>query len=89
MSATLTIPTQELVRAACETFDRDNPVVEPALTELFSQYHGNTDIRHALLKVVALNALYSTQIFIYSEKVPNVVDVARHIQQNGHYIDSA
>jgi hypothetical protein len=89
MSRMPTIRSPERIRAACEAFDRDNPVVEPALTELFTQYPGNDDIRHVLLKVVALNALYSTQIFIYSERVPNVLDVALHIHKNAQEIDSA
>jgi hypothetical protein len=85
----LRTPTAALVRAACEDFDRDNPVVEPALKELFSQYPDNNDIRHVLLKVVALNALYSTQIPIYSQKIPNALDVAQNIHQNAQDIDSA
>jgi hypothetical protein len=85
----LRTPTAALVRAACEDFDRDNPVIEPALKELFSQYPYNNDIRHVLLKVVALNALYSTQIPIYSQKIPNALDVAQHIYQKALDIDSA
>jgi hypothetical protein len=87
MDIALTTPTKEIVRAACEKFDRDNSVVEEALKELFNQYPSNNDVRHVLLKVVALNSLYSTQIFVYSEKIPNVVDMARHIHEQD--IDSA
>jgi hypothetical protein len=82
-------PTEELVRTACAEFDLENSEVEQALTELFSQYPRNSDLRRVLLKVVAVNSLYSTQIFVYSEKVPNVVDVARHIYKNAEAIDSA
>jgi hypothetical protein len=85
----LTTPTEELVRAACEEFDRDDPAIEQALTELFDQYPDNSDLRHVLLKVVALNSLYSTQISVYSETIPNVMDVSRHIYQNYHEIDLA
>jgi hypothetical protein len=85
----LTTPTGELVRAACEEFDRDNTVIEQALAELFKQYPENGVLPHVLLKVVALNTLYSTQIRLYSEKVPNLMDVARHIQENAEDIDSA
>jgi hypothetical protein len=85
----LTPPTEELVKSACEEFDRDNREIEEALTELFARYPGNRDLRHVLLKVVALNALYSTQIRVYAKMVPNVLDVATHIQRNGDEIDSA
>jgi hypothetical protein len=71
MEAALTIPTQELVRAACKDFD-ENLIVEQALSELFGRYPSNNDLPHVLLKVAALNSLYSTQIFA-------VVEVARNI----------
>ena len=87
-SLELRTPTAALVRAACEVFDQDNPVVEPALTELFGRYPDNKDVRHVLLKVVALNSLYSTRIPIYSEKIPNAVDLAQHIHKNAQEIDS-
>ena len=75
-------PTAELVQAACEEFDQENLIVEQALKELFSQYPGNSYHPHVLLKVVALNRLYSTQIFA-------VHDVARHIHQQAQNVDSA
>jgi hypothetical protein len=74
------IPTEGLVRSACEQFDKDNAVVEQALKDLFNQYHRNDNEPHVLLKVVALNRLYSTNILA-------VYDVARHIWQQD--IDSA
>jgi hypothetical protein len=89
MKPMLAAPTEKLVRAACEEFDRDNSLVEQSLSELFRQYPTNTDLRHVLLKVVALNALYSTQIHVYARIVPNVLDVAEHIQRNAEEIDSA
>jgi hypothetical protein len=81
------MPTEDLVRAACKEFDRDNRVIEEALRELFGQYPRNGDLRHVLLKCVALNALYSTQIPVHSEKIPNVVNMAEHIQRNSREID--
>src|SRR5208282_2233175 len=75
-------PTAKLVRAACKQFDEENLTVEQALKELFNQYPGNNDLPHVLLKVVALNRLYSTQIFA-------VLDVARHIHRHAQEIDSA
>lgn len=76
MNSMLTTPTPELVRAACEEFNRDNMLVEQALTELFNQYPDNGVLSHVLLKVVTLNALYSTQIRAYSEAIPDLTDVA-------------
>ena len=87
--APMNTPTAERVRAACKEFDREELAIEQALKELFSQYSGNSDLSHVLLKVVALNTLYSTQIFAHSEKLPNVVDVARHIHKNAKKIDAA
>jgi|HubBroStandDraft_1064217.scaffolds.fasta_scaffold68390_3 hypothetical protein len=74
-------PTSDNVKRACKEFDawKDNP--DPALTELFERYPSNSaaDARQVLIKVVALNALYSTQIPVYGDRVPTVYEVARHI----------
>jgi hypothetical protein len=64
------LPTEELVRAACSEYDGD--MAERALKELFAQYPRNNDCAHVLLKVVALNRLYSAGIL-------SVYDVADHI----------
>jgi hypothetical protein len=77
-----TLPTADLVLAACRKFDEENKIVEQALTDLFSQYPRNDNRPHVLLKVVALNRLYSTQIFA-------VHDMARHIYEQHQDIDSA
>jgi hypothetical protein len=52
---------------------------DPALNLLFSQYPQNANFDHVLLKVVALNALYSTMIRVNSKITPTVYDVTRHI----------
>jgi len=67
------------VRNAIEEFNgwKDNP--DPALTVLFTQYPENTNPNHVMLKVVALNAFYSTKIPIYSDRIPTVYEVVRHI----------
>jgi hypothetical protein len=75
------IPTADLVRGACEEFDEGNVVVEQALKDLFNQYPRNDNESHVLLKVVALNRLYSTNIFA-------VYDMAHHIWQQAQEIDS-
>lgn len=82
MTTALLLPNADRVRAACETFDRENQLTEHALEELFRQYPQNSDTRHVLLKVVAVNSLYQTCIFALET-------VARHIQQHHKEIDSA
>ena len=82
MKTVLRRPTVDLVNAACDEFDRENEIIERALKELFSQFPGNSDLSHVLLKVVALNRLYSTQILA-------VMDVAQHIHRNAQDINSA
>jgi hypothetical protein len=79
---TVRTPTADFVTAACKEFDQQNLTTEQALKELFSRYPGNSDHPQVLLKVVALNRLYSTQIFA-------VHDVARHIHQQARDVDSA
>jgi hypothetical protein len=82
MTAVLQTPNAERVRAACEKFDHENESIELALQELFQQYPGNSDLRHVLLKVVAVNSLYHTNIFALDT-------VARHIHANHKEIDAA
>jgi hypothetical protein len=72
MTAPLQKPTPEQVRAACARYDHDNQLTEQALAELLRQYPNNTDLRHVLLKVVAVNSLEHTHIFALEA-------VARHI----------
>jgi hypothetical protein len=79
MTTALEKPTVEAVKIAVREFDEENQTIETALTELFSQYPHNTEESHVLLKVVALNELYSTQIRLYSERIPTILDVVRHI----------
>jgi hypothetical protein len=67
-------PTVELIKAECDAFDPENQLVEDALGQLFAQFPKNTETSHVLLKVLALNKLYKTQI--------NDIDIeplARHI----------
>jgi hypothetical protein len=77
------VPNPSSVRDACERFDKEDVVeVERALAELFRQYPTNDDQAHVLLKVVALNGLYSTNILA-------VWDVARLIYENRQEVDGA
>ena len=57
MNATLSIPTAALITAACQEFDREHALAEETLRELFDQFPQNDDLRHVLLKVVAVNSL--------------------------------
>jgi hypothetical protein len=82
MQAILEVPTAKSIQAACERFDRENQAAEEAIQLLFTQYPNNTDLRHVLLKVVAVNALYHTCIYALDI-------VARHIQAHGTEIDAA
>jgi hypothetical protein len=77
-----TDPNPSSVRDACERFDKENAVDERALAELFRQYPTNDDEAHVLLKVVALNKLYATNILA-------VRPVARHIYEHAEEVDRA
>lgn len=75
-------PTPDRVHASCRQFDEQNGVMEQALTELFGRYPRNNSNPHILLKVTALNALYSTRVLALG-------DMARHICEHGKEVDSA
>ena len=82
MEATLTAPNAELVRKACDEFDRENEVMEKALAELFAAHPANDNASHVLLKVAALNSLYATRILA-------VLKLASHITAQGAALDAA
>jgi len=77
-----TVPNPSSVRDKRDQFDNKFTVVERALAELFRQYPTNDDEAHVLLKVVALNRLYSTGILA-------VEGVARHIYEHAEEVDGA
>jgi hypothetical protein len=81
-------PSADDIRQANAEFDSENEIliIEEALQELFGQYPRNTEPAQALLKVTALNTLYSTQIPLYRKNTPTIFDVAEHIVTLG--IDS-
>jgi hypothetical protein len=72
MDPSLPKPTVALVHAEEQNFDRDNEMIERALTELIKQFPKNTDMPQILIKVAAINQLYSTNIYA-------VWQVAAHI----------
>lgn len=82
MEATLTVPNSDLVREACKQFDRDNDVTEKALAQLYAAYPANDNPSHVLLKVVALNSLYTTRILA-------VLKLAHYIADRGASLDAA
>lgn len=82
MNTLLQIPDAKTVRSACERFDRENQLIEQTLSELFQQYPRNDDLRHVLLKIVAVNSLYHTCIYALDT-------VARHIHAHAPEIDAA
>jgi hypothetical protein len=83
MTIALEKPTVDAVTAACERFDEENRSVEDALKKLFGQYQKNAELSEVLLKVTAVNALYSTQILQYGHKRINVLDIASRIVELG------
>lgn len=82
MDDSLIVPNANGVKSACQQFDRENEVVENALADLFAKYPANSDPSHVLLKVVALNSLYSTRILA-------VLKLAAHICEQGAKLDAA
>lgn len=72
------LPNANRVAKAREEFEADSEtkIVEAALADLFAKYPNNANETHVLLKVVALNDLYSTQIPLRASDRPNVFDVA-------------
>lgn len=74
------LPTEELVRNACLEY-ADDPG-DQALRDLFSHYPRNDNLAHVLLKVAAVNSLYSAGVL-------DVGKVARHIYQQAPEVDAA
>jgi hypothetical protein len=82
MNVFLDKPSLELAKAAEEKFNDENDLLERTLSELFGLYPTNEDPRHVLLKVVAVNSLYYTNIYA-------VQAVASHILKHASEIDDA
>jgi hypothetical protein len=76
------LPTPERVKDACDKFDEEYKTIEGALTELFGHFPSNSNRSHVLLKVVALNRLYSAGVLA-------VEAVAMNISEHGMEIDLA
>lgn len=68
-------PTKDLLAKAQQDFDNSNDSTERALTEVVTRFPGNTDEAYVLLKVAAINQLYSTQIYAVREVARRIVDL--------------
>ena len=80
---TLQLPTPQLVHAYVQRFDTDYAVVETALRKLFGTFPKNNCADEILLKVVALNSLYITNIYATSDVADNIFrrDIDRKLDQ--------
>jgi hypothetical protein len=79
MKEIVTNPSADDIRQAGAEFDTENNILEEALQLLFRQYPRNTQRAEVLLKVTALNTLYSTHIPLYRKSIPTIFDVVEHI----------
>ncbi len=82
-------PSVQAMQQASAEFDGWANEIEQSLSELFKRYPRNNDLNEVLWKVAALNSFYSTRIYAYSDRVPDILDVARHIKENAEEIDGA
>lgn len=77
---TLPIPTPDLIRRSCESFDLADDYTHTAVQSLFEAFPTNRTFPEVLLKVSALNALYKTQIW-------DIYPVAHHICEGIRNLD--
>jgi hypothetical protein len=75
MHPSLPKPTVDLVRAEAEKFDRENEDIEKALSELVKVFPRNTDRYQILLKVAAINQLYTTNIYAVSRVADRIAQL--------------
>jgi hypothetical protein len=73
--ASLPKPTLELVLAEGERFDHDYEVTEGALAELIKQFPRNTDRSQVLLKVAAINQLYTVNVYAVRIVADHIADL--------------
>ena len=71
----LPIPTAELILTYGKRFDDDNKVAGRALTELIKQFPQNADEAQILLKVAAINQLYSARVFAVHIVAKHIADL--------------
>jgi len=78
----LSRPTVDLVEAECAKFDSEFPLSEEALFQLLDRFPGNAHKSHVLLKVIALDKLYSTRV-----DGVDIFPLAAHIAASGNDLD--
>lgn len=76
MTTPLSAPTYARVAEAISNFDKESftELAEESLVELRAKFPRNSEASHVLLKVIALDRLYSTRI-----KYVDLMPLARHI----------
>ncbi|SEG32637.1 hypothetical protein SAMN05421819_2517 [Bryocella elongata] len=79
MATSISMPSLYEINSAAKAFDQEDRA-DTALVNLFGWATGNTDYNKVLLKVVALNQLYSTNVYAVRE-------MAAHISEAGSVID--
>ena len=81
MSTPLPRPTVELVTAIGHMFDCDfaSKLADDSLTELFEAFPNNTSLSHIMLKVVAVNSLYATNVALSAGNTKRLATMAQHI----------
>lgn len=74
-------PNPERVEEAIVRFEYENSHEERALRGLFSFLPRNDDPAHVLLKVCAVNSIYSTHVFAVRELANHICDIAVDLDQ--------
>ncbi len=83
MGDSLQKPTPDLVEEIGKRFDNNGSVklADEALAKLFMAFSENSDLSHILLKVVALNSIYATNISLHTANFTRIEKMARHIYE--------
>jgi hypothetical protein len=83
MGNSLQRPTSDLVEEIGKRFDNNasDKLADEALTKLFMAFPENIDLSQILLKVVALNSIYATNISLYTANFTRIEKMARHIYE--------
>jgi hypothetical protein len=84
MRGILQRPTPCLVEEMGKRFDDNSStkLADDSLAELFKAFPNNTDLSNIILKVVALNSFYATNISLYTANFTRIEKMARHIYKS-------
>jgi hypothetical protein len=84
MKATLPTPTVDLLKEVGRLFDKDpmTRLADDALAHLFNAFPANNDLGQVLLKTVALNSIYATNVSLYTADLKRIEKMAQHIFEN-------